>query len=105
MARRLGIKQPNVHRWRSGAVRPSKMAIKAIATTFGLTEDQLLHGDVDESAVDYDPPLTRAQQRIIDIFDRLVKTGDKDIIDHLDRQISLLINLLELREKSKSSNS
>ena len=99
MARRLGVEQPNVHRWRSGAVRPSKAAIKGIAATFGLSENELLGGAVKEDPAHYGPKLSRAEQRALDIFDELMKSGDKEITSHLERQINLLYDLYQTRQR------
>jgi len=102
MARRLGVKQPNVYRWRSGKVRPSSAALKHIAATFGISEKDLLAGVVvNESSEVYGPAPTQQQKRMQEMFDELKKSGDKEVLDHLDRQMGLLLDLLHRRKSGK----
>jgi transcriptional regulator with XRE-family HTH domain len=88
MARQLGVRQANVHRWRSGAVRPSAAAIKHIAATFGLSEADLLGGRVD-SAVVAEPSLVGQEKRTLEHFEVLIRSDDEEVRTHLIRQVDI----------------
>lgn len=98
-ARRLGVKAALFHRWRIGENAPTKLSRPEIARVLGVNVHELMYGAgaVNEDTVEYERPLTRAQKKALATVDDLIKSGDEEILKHLEQQIDLLWELYKRR--------
>lgn len=103
VARTGKISQARLNNWLRERNYPDEPNMRAIESALGI-EEKSVDMAIAENAAEYAPPLTRAEKRVMDNLKELIKIGDKEIFDHLDRQIILLKNLLATRKGSKSSD-
>lgn len=99
----IGASPQNFQQWRTGKSRPPKTTIKLIAKTWKVSEEELYAGVVNEAAADYGPKLTPSQREALANFDALIKSGDPEIVNHLERQINLLWDLYQTRSARKTT--
>lgn len=100
-ARRIGVAPQLFNHWRTGENAPSRAARASIAAKLGTSESELFHGDmvVTEDPAAYGPKLPRAAKKALEQFDVLIKSGDDEIVGHLERQINLLWDLYTRRKQ------
>ena len=101
-ARRLGVKPALFHRWRTGENVPVPLSRPTIANILEVTVDELMYGkmQVSETSPEYSK-LTKSQEKALEIFDRLIKGDDAEIVSHLERQIDLLWDLYQRKMSQK----
>jgi len=84
-----------------GRVEPSPRLLQAMAKLFGLSEEDLLsdlsHPRSNEQAESYNA--IKIDPGTEKILNDLLKSGDREIINHLKRQVLLLKDLLDRRKR------
>jgi transcriptional regulator with XRE-family HTH domain len=102
IARTAKISQARLNNWLRERNYPDEPNMSALESALGI-DRKTVDALVAENPTQYGPRLTPTQQRALDHFEALVKSGDPEITDHLERQIDLLYDLLQ-RRKGKDTD-
>lgn len=100
IAKTAKISQARLNNWLRERNYPDEPNMRAVESALGI-DLKTVNAIIAEHPTDYGPKLTKAQQRALDTFDELIKSGDTEIVGHLERQIDLLWDLYKKRTATK----
>ena len=94
-ARRIGVSQPRLYQWIYKGNAPDDVMIAHICRVFGINEAEFRTGVfVGEKPEKYGiSPVKQKHKKILKAFDELIESNDPEVLEHLERQINLLLRL------------
>lgn len=94
IAERLGATTQSVQQWRTGKAKPSRTVVRLMAQVFQTTEQAILAGEINCDLSVYGArELKGRAKKALTIFDEIMRSKDKEVINHLVNQVYLLARL------------
>lgn len=98
VARLTGFNTARVNHYFEGRRLPERPILEKILRDIGAKPEDWDAGVIADPPADYRVPDAR-ERRIMADLDELLKSGDDEILDHLKRQVSMLVDLHKRRKQ------
>lgn len=98
VAKLTGFNTARINHYFKGKRLPERPILDKILRDIGAKPEDWDAGIVADPPADYRKPDPREQKILADL-DELIKSGDNEILDHLKRQISMLVDLHKRRKQ------